>query len=80
MNLQKSFKYADLQFKKHLLLLLSIIKTVEYIFSGFFEKSKDLHLSEIKSFCNIINYTIHYGVSMGGLYKLKVLFSKDGIN
>ncbi len=57
MNLQKSLKYADLQFKKHLL-LLSIFKTVEYIFSGFFEKSKDLHLSEIKSFCNIINYTI----------------------
>ncbi len=67
MNLQKSFKYADLQFKKHLL-LLSIFKTVEYIFSGFFEKSKDLHLSEIKSFWNIINYTIQYGVSMGGGY------------
>ncbi len=56
------------------------------------ERCKDQHLSEIKSFCNIIHYTIQkLGVSIytyiqvyiyGGKkwYKLILLFSKDALN
>ncbi len=60
---------------KKLLLLLSMLKTVEYIFSGFFyeQRSKDQHLSEIKSFCNIIHY--HFLRN-----KLILLFIKDALN
>ncbi len=50
-----------------LLLLISIFKTVEYVFSWilWIERSKDQHLFEIKSFCNIIHYTIQkLGVSI----------------
>ncbi len=32
--------------------------SVEYIFSGFYDEYKDHILSEIKSFCNIIQYPI----------------------
>ncbi len=48
-------------------------------FFGWTEISKDQLVSEIKSFCSIIHYTIFFG---GGkkLLKLILLFSKDALN
>ncbi len=41
-----------------LLLLLSILKQLSTLFVWWIERFKDQHFTEIKSFCNIINYTI----------------------
>ncbi len=51
-------------------------------FFGWTERSKDQLVSEIKSFCSIIHYTIYFGGGGGGekLLKLILLFSKDALN
>ncbi len=67
MILQKSFQYADLQLKKHLL-LLSMSKTV------FQYSLMNRNLAEIERFCNIINvFTVTFWSSQGRLSTGKMI-------